>query len=179
MRKERIDQDGPSPLARLKRLVRENPAEGEFLEAQSQQLSASRLIAQIESRHGIAGLTEPRLSDFWRWLSEQRALRQMNEDAESFREAFHQDNPAATLEEAHEATLAWLHLRAARGDDEKLMKFVLGEMRKARSLAHTREQWREEMKTKLDAGMEALFKEIKENPAALRLFDQLKETLAK
>lgn len=131
-RKPRIQESGPSPLERLKELVRENPSEGEFLFAQRKKLSATRLIAQIEARHHIIGLTEPRLSDFWRWYAEQEALRQMNEDAETFRQNFAKENPSATLEEAHEATLAFLHLKAAREDDTKLAKFVLIELRKAR-----------------------------------------------
>ena len=175
-RKPRIDSDGPSPLQRLKRLSAE---EHEFILLQGEKLSQARLIAQIESRHGIHGLTPARLSEFSRWFAEQQSLREMNEAAAAFRENFEKENPAATLEEAHEATLAFLHLKAGRMDDVKLMKFVLSEIRKARSLAHEREKWREEMKGKLEKGLDALFQEIKGNAAALRLFEELKGVLAK
>lgn len=176
MRKPRIDADGPSPLQRLKGLSQE---EHEFIVFQGATLSAKRLISQIEARHGIHGLTEQRLSDFSRWFAEQQALREMNEAAATFRENFAQDNPAATLEEAHEATLAFLHLKAGSSDDVKLMKFVLGEIRKARSLAHEREKWREDMKGKLEKGLDALFQEIKGNAAALAHFEAIKGALAK
>lgn len=175
-RQPRIDADGPSPLQRLKGLTQE---EHEFLAEQKRKLSATKLIAQIEVRHGIHGLTPARLSDFWRWFSEQRALREMNEAAATFRENFSKDNPAATLEESHEATLAFLHLKAGAMDDVKLMKFVLGEIRKARSLAHEREKWREELKGKLEKGLDALFQEIKGNAAALAAFEELKGALSK
>jgi hypothetical protein len=102
----------------------------------------------------------------------------MNEDAETFRQQFLRENPESTLEEAHEQTLAWLHLRAARGDDEKLMRFCLGEIRKSRSLAHVQEKWRSELKSKLEAGLEALFAEIKDNPRALGLFEEMKREIA-
>lgn len=129
MRKPRIDSDGPGAIQRLKNLSWE---EIEFLLSQASEISARKVIAQIEARHGISGLSEQRLSDFWRWAQSQQALRKMNADAEQFRTEFAKENPQATLEEAHEATLAYLHLKAAREDDTKLAKFVLIELRKAR-----------------------------------------------
>ncbi len=175
-RKPRVDADGPSALQQLKAL---GPEEHEFILSQGKELSSARLIAQIASRHGIHGLTEQRLSDFWRWHAEQEALREMNEAAVTFRQNFSKDNPSATLEEAHEATLAFLHLKAGGTDDVKLMKFVLGEIRKARALAHEREKFREDLKTKLEKGLDALFQEIKGNASALQHFEAIRESLAK
>ena len=174
-RKPRIDADGPGPLQRLKSLPWE---EVEFLLSQREKISAAKLAAQISSRHGI-DISAPRLSDFWRWAESQVALRVMNADAEQFRTEFARENPGATLEEAHESTLAYLHLKAGRSEDEKLMKFVLGEIRKARALAHEREKFREELKGKLEKGLDALFQEIKGNARALELFEELKGALAK
>lgn len=138
MRKPRIDGDGPSAVQRLKDLPWE---EIEFLLGQRSELSAAKLAAQISSRHGIGPISPQRLSDFWRWAESQQALRQMNADAEQFRAEFAKEHPGASLEEAHEATLAYLHLKAAREDDTKLAKFVLIELRKARVIAHEREKF--------------------------------------
>ena len=173
-RKPRIDGDGPSALQRLKSL----PAQDhEALLARSEEVSAKSLTGYIEQHHGIPGLSEQDFSRFLRWHAEQQALAEMNQAAMDFRENFSAENPAASLEEAHEATLAWLHLRGARLDDEKLMKFVLGEIRKARSLSHEQAKWKEELKGKLETGLDALFLELKGNEKAAALFEQLKATL--
>jgi hypothetical protein len=127
-RKPRIDEQGPGPLQRLKSLPWE---ELELLWSMQEQMSAARIIAHVKSRHGVV-LSPQRLSDLWRWLGTQMALRNMNEDAETFRSQFMRENPAASMEEAHEQTLAWLHLKGVREDDERLMRFVLTELRKAR-----------------------------------------------
>lgn len=44
-------------------------------------------------------------------------------------------------------------------------------------LEHEITKFREQLRTKMEAGMDALFEEIKSNPAALKIFRQLKETL--
>jgi hypothetical protein len=137
-------------LQRLKGLPWEDV---EFLLLQREKLSAAKLIAQIAGRYGVA-ISEQRLSDFWRWAESQAALLAMNADAEQFRAEFAKANPEATLEEAHEATLAYLHLKAAREDDTKLAKFVLIELRKAR------EGSREDRKLRLLEAKAAQAKEV-------------------
>jgi hypothetical protein len=128
-RKPRIDADGPGVPQQLRNLPWE---EVEFLVGQREQVSAAKLIAQISSRHGISPISEQRLSDFWRWADSQVALHKMNQDAEQFRNEFAKQNPAATFEEAHESTLAYLHLKSVREDDTKLAQFVAVELRKVR-----------------------------------------------
>lgn len=46
------------------------------------------------------------------------------------------------------------------------------------SLEHEREKFKASLRTKMESGLEALFQEIKDNPKALAIFEQLKETLA-
>jgi hypothetical protein len=134
-RKARITDSGPSAYQQLKALPE---AERQWLWDRREKWPAKTIISQIAKEHGITGLTEQRLSDFWRWQEQQQELARMNEDAETFRDAFAKEHPESTMEEAHEATLAWLHLRGARASDEKLMKFVLTEIRKARVIENDR-----------------------------------------
>ncbi len=132
-RKPRIDGDGPSPEQRLRDL---SPEEHEFFQAQAGEISAKRLIAQIESRHGIYGLTEQALSRFWRWLDSQRALRQMNADAEQFRKEFAQEGLPVTAEEIHIRTVDYMRLKGVREDNDKLLAYAVTEARKAIELEH-------------------------------------------
>jgi hypothetical protein len=171
--KPRINGDGPSPGQRLKQLPWE---ELEFLLEQKEVASAKQIIAQIKGRHGIV-VSPSRLSEFWRWLDQRVALREMNADAETFRGEFAKEHPEATLEQAHEATLAWLHLRAAKGSDEKLMKFVLGELRKARTQKLDTEKFKAAIRTKMEAAMEELYSEIKGNSGAEAAFRSLQAAL--
>jgi hypothetical protein len=143
-RKSRIVDEGPSAYQQLKELPAVDRA---WLWDQREKSSSAGIIAEVRRRHGITGLSPQRLSDFWRWQQnwqeEQERLEEFNEAAESFREAFARELPSATMEQAHEATLAWLHLKGSASNDQKLMRFVLTELRKARTLSHEREkfQW--------------------------------------
>lgn len=170
-RKSRIPDSGPSAYQQLKALPAE---EREWLWERRETLSAKKLIAEIAGRHRITGLSEQRLSDFWRWQEQQQELAKLNEDAATFRDAFAKEHPESTMEEAHEATLAWLHLKGARMDDTKLMAFVLTELRKARTLAHDKAKLEAGLRTKTEQGLEALFAEIKGDPMAVELFDKFR-----
>lgn len=137
-RMPRIGPDGPSPLQQLKALSVE---EQEFLlEQKTKKVSAVKLIAQIEARHRIFGLTESRLSDFWRWLRTRIFLRQENEDVETFREEFIAKYPGSSWKEAHLAAVCWLKLKAGRTDNEDLMALAVAEMRKAMVIEQNEEK---------------------------------------
>lgn len=128
-RKPRIAPDGgPSLLEQLRQLSDE---EHDFLLAQKKQVSATRIIAQIASRHGIHGLTQQQLSAFWRWLDGRKAVVQMNADAEQFRGEFAREAPAATAEQIHIKTVDYLRMKGLREDDRKLLAFAVTEARKA------------------------------------------------
>ena len=133
-RKPRIDEDGPSALQRLKSLPWE---EVEFLLAQREQLSSEKLIAQISSRHGIAPISPQRLSDFWRWADSQRAIQQMNADAEQFRTEFIKEGIPASAEEIHIRTVDYMRLKGIREDNNKMLAYAVTEARKAIELEHS------------------------------------------
>lgn len=142
MSKPRIDSDGaPSPLAKLKRVVQQDPAEGEFLQQQAQTLTAASIIAQIEARHKIHGLTASRLSEFWRWLSEQQEIRAANDSVRNIREIFEEVMPGAGAEETHRFLVRFLSAQGFGQKDHKLLKFVTVETRKAIEIEHEREKF--------------------------------------
>lgn len=142
MRKTHINPDGaPSPLARLKRVVQQAPEEGEFLQEQAETLSAARIIAQIEARHKIHGLTVQRLSDFWRWLSEQQEIRAANTSVANLREIFEEVMPGAGREETHRFLLRFLAAQGFGTRDHKLIQFVAVEERKAAEMEQARKKF--------------------------------------
>lgn len=134
-RKSRIPESGPSAYQQLKELP---VAARDWLWKRREKLSSKQIIGEIAGRHGITGLSAQRLSDFWRWQEQQHELAKLNEDAQTFRDAFSKQHPESTMEEAHEATLAYLHLKAASTENTKLMAFVLTEIRKARAIENDR-----------------------------------------
>ncbi len=127
-RKPRVDADGPSALQRLKALSRE---EQEFLAAQAQELTGAKLIAQIEARHKISGLSEQRLSDFWRWFALQQEMRVANESVANIRQIFEEVMPGAGSEETHRFLVRFLSAQGFGQKDHGLLKFVTVETRKA------------------------------------------------
>jgi hypothetical protein len=142
MRKTRINPDGaPSPLALLKRVAQEDPEEIEWLQEMSKTASARHIIVQIEARHGIHGLTVQRLSDFWRWLSEQQEIRAANASVANLREIFEEVMPGAGREETHRFLLRFLAAQGFGTRDHKLIQFVAVEERKAVQLAQEREKF--------------------------------------
>lgn len=170
-RKDRISEDGPSPYQQLKDLPWD---EREWLWAQRRKMSAKQIIGHIEGRYGIYGLVPQRLSAFWKYQGDQQELREMNEDAASFREAFARDTPIATLEEVHEATLFYFSLRAKRKGSDKLMAFALSEIRKARAIQEAKEKRKLAERTKTEQGLDAIGEESKGDPEAIALFEQFR-----
>lgn len=134
-RKARISDSGPSAYQRLKALP---PEEREWLFERKETLSAKQIIAAVAERYRIAGLSEQRLSDFWRWQEGQMALVQLNEDAAQFREEFARTGTPATPEEIHIRTVDYMRLKGIREQDDKLLAYAVTEARKAIELEHGR-----------------------------------------
>lgn len=137
-RKPRIDGDGPSALERLKRLPAEKQ---EAIAGQAQELSAVKLIAQIEARHGIHGLSARRLSDFLRWHSEQREIRAANDSVKNIREIFEEVMPGAGRAETHKFLVRFLAAAGFGQRDHKLIQFAAVEERKAIEIEQERQKF--------------------------------------
>ena len=134
MRKPRIDADGPGAKQQLQALPWEDV---EFLLGQREKLSNAKISAHILSRYGIGPISEQRLSDFWRWADSLVALRQMNQDADQFREEFVKSGVPATAEEIHIRTVDYMRLKGIREDNDKMLAYAVTEARKAIELEHS------------------------------------------
>lgn len=172
-RKPPIGPQGPAPIQLLKALP---PEEQEFLYEQRGKLSARKLIAQhIEGRLGIHGLREQRLSEFWRWLESQWSVAEANESVDQLRQL---SADLMTPEDVHRFCLDLLRTTGMRLRDLKTLKFVTREIRAVMQLAHSREKWREEQREKIEAGLDAVGEDIKDDAVAVELFEKIKSRIA-
>lgn len=139
MRKPRIDADGQTAYQRLKAL---SPEEHEAIMGQLEELSQAKVIAQIEARHGIRGLTPARLSDFSaRWYPEQREIRAANDTVSNIREIFEEVMPGAGRLETHKFLVRFLAGTGFGQKDYKLLQFATVEERKAIEIEREREKF--------------------------------------
>lgn len=179
-RKPRIGPNGPSPLERLRQLVRDNPEDGEFLREQGEKLKAVQIIAQIEARHGIHGLNEQRLSDFWRWLGRRKAMEYADQAVTDAREMF--SSKAATMRDLHRWLVDLITATGLEVGNLSILAAMTSEIRQIMQLDHSVEKLTESQKKKVDAGLDAIFEGCKGDPKAVELYskfrDYIKEALA-
>ncbi len=172
-RKPRIGPNGPSPLERLRQLVRDNPEEGEFLRSQKEQLTGVQIIAQIEARHGIHGLNEQRLSDFWRWLGRRKAMEIADQAVTDAREMF--GTKAATLRDLHRWLVDLITATGLEVGNLSILAAMTSEIRQIMQLDHSVEKLSEAQKKKVDAGLDAIFEECKTDPKAVELYTKFRD----
>jgi hypothetical protein len=134
--RRRISSEGPSPLQRLKDLPDE---EQEFLIEQRQELEVKQVIAQIEARHKIFGLSQSRWSDFVAWYREREALRAANASVSNMRAIY--STTELTPEAVHQHCVDLLRTAGITDKDFKTLRFVTTEVRKVMELSHSREKF--------------------------------------
>jgi len=119
------------------------------------------------------------LSDFYSWLRQKREMEESIARAEEAKLQYLQENPDATPEALMAlGQLIFTNKSIQQGDLSGYVKMAaLMERRKAREFDEKRFQ--SGLKSKLEAGLDALFEEIKGNAKAEAIFAQLKETLVK
>lgn len=171
----RAGEKGVGPLQRLKNLSRE---EQEFLLEQrkgDKAISVAKLIRQIEARHGIYGLSGPRWSEFVKYFEEQEGIRLADDSVENLESLYAAEE--LTPQAVHAHCVKVLRVTGLRTGDLKILKYVASEMRKVMEMQESRERWLEERRTKVDAGLGAVYEEIKHIPAAVELYEKILELL--
>jgi hypothetical protein len=170
----RIGDAGAGPLQRLKDLSVE---EQECLILQrtgKSKTSVARLIAQIEARHGIHGLSAQRWSDFAKWFAERQSIQEANASVQNLRAL---STDLLTPDDVHQFCVDLLRITGMRDGDIKTLKFVTQEIRKVMALSHSREKWQEDQREKIEAGLDAVFQDIKSDAVAVELFEKIKERI--
>lgn len=171
----RIDGDGPSALQQLRDLSLE---EQECLINQRRgkgaKTSVLKLLGQIEARHKIYGLSQQDWSRFVRWFEEKESIREANGSVQNLRAL---STDLMTPDDVHEWCVDVLRVTGLRERDIKTLKFVTTEIRKVMQLSHSREKWQEDQREKIDAGLDAVFEDIKGDAVAKELFEKIKERI--
>lgn len=171
-RMPRVGGDGEvSPLEKLRQLVRLNPAEGEFLRQQKKGKSALKVIALIEGRHQIYGLNAQRLSEFWGWLRQRENTALAQTSVENLRSMFEGDQ--LTPEGMHQWLVDLLQSTGMEKKNLKLLVLVTQEIRKMIVVKNAKEKWQADQYDKRQAGLAAVFEEIKHNPTAVELYEKI------
>lgn len=118
------------------------------------------------------------LSEFYSWLKQKKETEDAIERAEQAKLQYLEENPEATPEALMAlGQMVFTNKTLQQGNLNGYVKLAaLMERRKAREF--NERKFQEAIKSKLDAGLDALFEEIKGNKKAEAIFAQLKEVVA-
>lgn len=171
----------PRPEAKLKNL---DPAELDFLwelrfkDDGRIKTQLSAIQVQVPLRYGFT-VSKSVLSNFFTWL---RLKREWEEDAaiaDQAKEEWLKERPDASPDELiRVGQLRFTAQSIKRGDDKAFVRLLRAITGRENAVAN-REKAAAAKMTKIEAGLEAMYEEIKGNPRALQIFEQLKAEVAK
>ena len=181
------------PLRQLKLRCRENPAEGDWAFGLRDRHSNTQARAAIRKKFGIAIADDSKYSKFCAWWHRQKQWDILGELAEMDEAALKQRFPNLSRENVRTAAILRSYVAAELKEDDKLRLNVIkvdadeqsgrfkGAMEKKkfdqreRVLVQEREKWLAAQRTKIEAGLDALYLEVKDNAEARALFQKFKE----
>lgn len=131
---------------------------------------------KLEQDFGIR-ISVAGVADFWQWWHLRRRYRSYDSTAANVQELLRKQNPNLSAEQLREVGQAIFTSEAI--NQENVQAFVaLSKVRLAeRKLEHDIEVFRTNLKSKLEAGLDALFEEIRGNAKAEEIYHKLRETL--
>lgn len=162
--------------ATLKRLAREAQEDIYYryypADADAEKMSEGDLLAHISLSHGVV-VSRSTLHEFLSWFGALLDGERMQERAEQAKLYFLKEYPDATTEELER----WAQLKfyADQLGPERNGK-LFAQMFKART---ERDKLHAATRTKIQAGLEEMEREIRGNPKAMEIFRQLQEVLKK
>jgi hypothetical protein len=148
-----------------------NPEKG------GKKLKMEAILVEIPLRYGFT-VSSGTLSEFYSWLRLKRRLDAAKERAEQARLELAKD-PSLTPEDLQRVAQTVFTAESIEAKDIK--GYVAIAKLRLQSEKHELERAKlaSASKTKIEAGLEALFQEIKGNAKAVKLFNELKEVVAK
>jgi len=175
----------PDPRSPLNRLTEERAAEVvDYTRTHSLKQTVDWL-----ARGGL----KTSYSSLWKWLN-RRSLRQCFKEAESSADEFHdwltKAFPKLSQRELERRASLMFQFKAVKSGDAKTYLALAtarhkSKMDKARieqrerALAQAREKWLAAQRTKIEAGLDALYLEVKDNAQARELFQKFKAVATK
>ncbi len=180
------------PLRQLKIRCRDNPADGDWAFALRDRLSNAAARAAIREKFGIAITADTKYAKFCSWWHRQKEWNILGELAEMDEAALQKRFPNLSRENLRTAAIFRSYAAAELKHDDKLRLNVIkvdadeqssrckGTMeekkldQRERALKQEREKWQAAQRTKIEAGLDALYLEVKDNAEARELFYKFK-----
>jgi hypothetical protein len=180
------------PVRQLKLRCRDNPADGDWAFGLRDRHSNAEARAAIRKKFGIAISDDSKYSSFCAWWHLQKEWDILGELAEMDEAALQKRFPNLSRENLRSAAILRSYVAAELKHDDKLRLNVIkvdadeqsgrikGEIegkkfdQRERALRQQREKWLAAQRTKIEAGLDALYLEVKDNPEARELFYKFK-----
>ena len=155
-------------------------------------MTLREIVAILPERYGRT-LNKSQLGEFYQWLEVKRNMRKRDNLARQFMEDLAKKRPDLSPREVRRRGQALFMARGIVEDDAKLFLVMANlegddyrdtqedtkiELRKE-SNAIARDKLNASSRSKIDAGLDELYKEIQGNPKAVELFQQIKELVRK
>lgn len=155
-------------------------------------MTLREIVAILPERYGRT-LNKSQLGEFYQWLEVKRNMRTRDNLARQFMEDLAEKRPDLSPGEIRKRGQALFMAKGIVEDDSKLFAAMADlegadyraaqedrkiELRKEAN-AIARDKLNAASRSKIDAGLDALYEEIKGNPKAVELFQQIKEIVRK
>lgn len=179
-RKPTIPKDGILPaLTRLKKLEKHHR---ESIIMWLEDKPQSEVAVLIERNFSISCASSDSwpatLTRFHQWMNRQPEIEAANAFAEFLQNRL-ESSQGLPVAQIRSFVLETLTLIADQSRSPEILLPLARELRATDSLELAKDKWLKAKQTKLDAGLDALFGEIKGSPRALEIFENLKAEIAK
>ena len=182
----------PPPLRQLKIRCRDNPADGDWAFGLRDTHSNEEARAAILKKFGIAISDDSKYSRFCVWWHRQKEFNILGELAEMDEAALQKRFPNLSRENVRSAAILRSYVAAELKHDDKFRLNVIkvdadehsgrfkGAMeekkfdQRERAIMQEREKWLAAQKSKIEAGLDALYLDVKDNAEARELFQKFK-----
>jgi hypothetical protein len=182
-RKPRQDEGPKPPLRQLKEA---SEANREWAYGLRDQMTSEAARGEIREKMGISLGTDKAYGLFCQWMWRQKEIAEQNASQEDFESWYSARNPGASREKIREMGIAFFMAQAMKDNDPKtfynMSDLSLAENKgvlDVKKYELEREKLAQKIKDDIAKGLDALYEEVKANPAALELFKQFKAVIAK
>jgi hypothetical protein len=171
-----------SELTRFKKLWRDSMAESArdfwrsvFVSDATQAAIRSQIYAELKINLTYDG----QLNSFRDWEMDQRERDLQAERMQENEKRLREEHPDWTKDQLRDALMTDAYLEARATGDFKLGLATVRQDRGLMAISLERDKFKEALRTKIDAGLDALFEEVKGNKEALDLFQRFKAVVTK
>jgi hypothetical protein len=169
---------GNSELTRLKALPSAARAEI-FTWKDDPKVTNADLLKRIAERFGVRLKRDGQLSGFWSWQWRQAQWDRLGEIASQDEEMLSEMYPGVSRDRLRDATIKRMYAQADLEQDPKLgLRVVATDLKESREQRDW-EKYQQGLKSKLQAGLDAVAEAFKGNARAMEFYQQARKMIAK